>query len=96
MTAPSCRIFTLTVSTCLGSVEDRLDATPYATGGLGFDLPYRLKDLKDVLTLEVPDPYQAFPMCEILKATRILAKETAGQVWICARADQGHWSVRPE
>jgi MtaA/CmuA family methyltransferase len=28
-------------------------------------------------------------MCEILKATRILAKETAGQVWICARADQG-------
>ncbi|MCX6867485.1 MAG: uroporphyrinogen decarboxylase family protein [Verrucomicrobia bacterium] len=48
-----------------------------------------IKELKDVLTLEVPDPYRAFPMCEILKATRILAKETAGQVWICARADQG-------
>jgi uroporphyrinogen decarboxylase len=48
-----------------------------------------LRELKDVLTLEVPDPYKTFPMCEILKATRILAKETAGQVWICARADQG-------
>jgi uroporphyrinogen decarboxylase len=48
-----------------------------------------IKELKDVLTLEVPDPYKAFPMCEILKATRILARETAGRVWICARADQG-------
>ena len=48
-----------------------------------------LTELRDVLTMEVPDPYKAFPMCEILKATRILAKETAGQVWICARADQG-------
>jgi len=48
-----------------------------------------LKELADVLAIEVPDPYKAFPMCEILKATRILAKETAGQVWICARADQG-------
>jgi MtaA/CmuA family methyltransferase len=48
-----------------------------------------IKELKDVFTLEVPDPYKTFPMCEILKATRILAKETAGRVWICARADQG-------
>lgn len=48
-----------------------------------------LRDLKDVLELTVPDPYRAFPMCEILKATRILAKETAGKAWICARADQG-------
>ncbi|MEI6279791.1 MAG: uroporphyrinogen decarboxylase family protein [Verrucomicrobiae bacterium] len=48
-----------------------------------------IAELKDVLTIGVPDPYKAFPMCEILKATRILAKETAGQAWICARADQG-------
>lgn len=48
-----------------------------------------IKELKDVLTLEVPDPYKTFPMSEILKATRILAKETAGRAWICARADQG-------
>ena len=32
-----------------------------------------IAELKDVLTVEVPDPYKAFPMCEILKATRILA-----------------------
>jgi uroporphyrinogen decarboxylase len=45
--------------------------------------------LEDVASLEVPDPYTTFPMCEILKATRILAKEIGGQAWICARADQG-------
>ena len=28
-------------------------------------------------------------MCEILKATRILARELGDRVWICARADQG-------
>ena len=37
----------------------------------------------------VPDPYTAFPMCEIIKATRILAREIGDQVWICGRADQG-------
>jgi MtaA/CmuA family methyltransferase len=45
--------------------------------------------LKQVLEMEVPDPYTAFPMREILKATRILAKEIGDRVWICARADQG-------
>ena len=48
-----------------------------------------LKELADVAKLKIPDPYKAFPMCEVLKATRILVKETAGKVWICARADQG-------
>jgi MtaA/CmuA family methyltransferase len=48
-----------------------------------------LKDLKEVLDLEVPDPYTTFPMNEILKATRILSKEIGDKVWICARADQG-------
>jgi MtaA/CmuA family methyltransferase len=45
--------------------------------------------LAEVAGLEVPDSYTAFPMCEILKATRILAKELNGRAWICARADQG-------
>lgn len=45
--------------------------------------------LKEVGDLEVPDPYTTFPMCEILKATRIMAKEIGDQAWICARADQG-------
>jgi uroporphyrinogen decarboxylase len=48
-----------------------------------------LKSLDDVLGLEVPDPYTTFPMCEILKATRILAHEIGDRAWICARADQG-------
>ena len=45
--------------------------------------------LEDVDKLEVPDPYTAFPMCEIIKATRILSREIGDQVWICGRADQG-------
>lgn len=48
-----------------------------------------LKRLEDVDTLEVPDPTTAFPMCEIIKATRILAREIGDQTWIVARADQG-------
>jgi len=48
-----------------------------------------IDSLEEVANLEVPDPYKAFPMCEILKATRILSKELGNRVWICARADQG-------
>ena len=45
--------------------------------------------LSEVADLEVPDPYVTFPMCEILKATRILAREIGDKAWICARADSG-------
>ncbi len=48
-----------------------------------------LRSLEDVAALEVPDPFTTFPMCEILKATRILSQEVGDRVWICARADQG-------
>lgn len=48
-----------------------------------------LTTLDEVCNLEVPDPYRVFPMCEILKATKILSKEIGDRVWICARADQG-------
>lgn len=48
-----------------------------------------LERLEDVEKLEVPDPHTTFPMCEILKATRILSKEIGDQAWIVARADQG-------
>ena len=48
-----------------------------------------LDSLTKVAGLEVPDPYVTFPMSEILKATRILAREIGDQAWICARADQG-------
>ena len=48
-----------------------------------------IASLSQVGELQVPDPYTTFPMCENLRATRILSKELGGKVWICARADQG-------
>jgi MtaA/CmuA family methyltransferase len=48
-----------------------------------------IESLEEVDRLAVPDPYTTFPMCEILKATRILAREIGDKVWICGRADQG-------
>ena len=48
-----------------------------------------LESLAMVGDLEVPDPYVTFPMSEILRATRILAREIGDKAWICARADQG-------
>ena len=67
---------------CGMKVAYRDDAAPAAEGRL-------IRSLEEVASLEVPDPYHAFPMCEVLRATRILARETGGKVWICARADQG-------
>lgn len=67
---------------CGAQVIYREDMAPSVEEGI-------IKDLKDVETMEVPDPYTAFPMCEILKATRIVAKEIGDKVWICGRADQG-------
>jgi MtaA/CmuA family methyltransferase len=52
-----------------------------------------LKDLSEIATLEVPDPYTTFPMSEILKATHILSRELGDKVWICARADQGPFAL---
>ncbi len=48
-----------------------------------------LERIEDIDKLTIPDPYTAFPMCEIIKAARILVKEVGDKVWICARADQG-------
>jgi MtaA/CmuA family methyltransferase len=48
-----------------------------------------ITSLEEVEKLQVPDPYITFPMCEIIKATRILSAEVGDQVWICGRADQG-------
>jgi uroporphyrinogen decarboxylase len=58
------------------------DTAPVAGAGI-------LKSLDEVRDREVPDPYTTFPMCEILKATRILSRELGDRAWICARADQG-------
>jgi uroporphyrinogen decarboxylase len=55
-----------------------------------------LDSLSEVADLQVPDPYVTFPMSEILKATRILAREIGDKAWICARADQGPMDLAAE
>jgi MtaA/CmuA family methyltransferase len=67
---------------CGVEVHYRDDSAPVAGGPV-------LASLADVADLEVPDPYVTFPMSEILKATRTLAREIGDRAWICARADQG-------
>ena len=48
-----------------------------------------LESLDDVPKLKIPDPEKTFPLNELLKATRILVKETKGRVFVMGRADQG-------
>jgi MtaA/CmuA family methyltransferase len=48
-----------------------------------------IKSVEDIDKLEIPDPEGTFPLNEMLKATRILVKETGGTVFIMGRADQG-------
>jgi len=48
-----------------------------------------LRSLDDVPRLRLPDPETTFPLNELLKATRILVRETHGRVFIMGRADQG-------
>jgi MtaA/CmuA family methyltransferase len=67
---------------CGVKVVYRADMAPTVEEGI-------LKSLKDVEKLQIPDPYTAFPMNEILKATRIVSSEIGNKVWICGRADQG-------
>lgn len=67
---------------CGVEVVYRDDMAPATKGPL-------IQSLDEVENLEVPDPYKAFPMCEILKATRIVVSEIGDKVWICGRADQG-------
>lgn len=67
---------------CGVKVIYREDAAPVA------HIPV-LERIEDVEKLKVPDPNTTLPMCEIIKAARILVKEIGDQVWICARADQG-------
>lgn len=48
-----------------------------------------IKSVDDIEKLVVPDPEKAFPLNELLQATRILVRETQGRVFIIGRADQG-------
>lgn len=71
---------------CGATVSYRDDAAPVA------DEPI-IDSLDQVDGLVVPDPETTFPQSEILKATRILAKEIGGKAWIVARADQGPFDL---
>ncbi|HZO98703.1 MAG TPA: uroporphyrinogen decarboxylase family protein [Terriglobia bacterium] len=48
-----------------------------------------IHSLDEVEKLEVPDPETTSPLNELLKATRLLVRETKGEVFIIGRADQG-------
>lgn len=48
-----------------------------------------IKELSDIDKLRLPDPERAFPLNELLKATRIVKQETGGKVHINGRSDQG-------
>jgi uroporphyrinogen decarboxylase len=48
-----------------------------------------IKSPADIEKLSIPDPESTFPLNEMLRATRILAEETRGQVFVIGRADQG-------
>jgi uroporphyrinogen decarboxylase len=48
-----------------------------------------IKRLSDIDELRVPDPERTFPLNELLKATRIVKRETGGKVFVNGRSDQG-------
>lgn len=48
-----------------------------------------IKELDDINKLTVPDPETTYPLNEMLKTTRILVRETKGEVFINGRSDQG-------
>lgn len=52
--------------------------------------------LDEVDGLEVPDPWTNPILKELLKATRIVARETAGRAFVMGRADQGPFSLAAE
>jgi len=52
-----------------------------------------IQSLGDIDKLTVPDPETTFPLNELLRATRIIERETRGRVFINGRADQGPVSL---
>jgi MtaA/CmuA family methyltransferase len=55
-----------------------------------------IRSLDEVDRLEVPDPETNPILMELLKATRITARETKGRAFIMGRADQGPFSLASE
>ena len=55
-----------------------------------------IRSLDEVESLQIPDPYQDPILSELLTATRIVVKETAGKAFVMGRADQGPFSLACE
>jgi len=55
-----------------------------------------IRSLDEVDALKIPDPYRDPILSELLKATRIVVKETAGKAFVMGRADQGPFSLASE
>lgn len=55
-----------------------------------------ITNLDEVEKLKLPDPYRDPILKELLKATRIVAQETAGRAFVMGRADQGPFSLACE
>ena len=67
-----------------GCVIEYFEKTPARVAG------HVLADgLAKVDELRVPDPFKTFPMCEVLKAVKILVDEIGDRVYIMGRSDQG-------
>jgi uroporphyrinogen decarboxylase len=71
---------------CGAEVEYPQDSAPVV-----HKIPY--DRLVDLVNGDPPDPFKTFPMNELLTATQILSEEIGSHVWICARADQGPFSL---
>ncbi|MFQ5614250.1 MAG: uroporphyrinogen decarboxylase family protein [Anaerolineae bacterium] len=71
---------------CGCEVEYLTDSAPVVHGPA-------IESLDDLDKLEVPDPHQAHPLKENLKATRIIAQEIGDKAFIMGRADQGPFSL---
>ncbi len=98
MLAEAQRLFWKEVRHDMLLVENGVIAEAQACGcGVDYfdDGPPRVREhllaagLEKVADLEIPDPFTTPPMCEVLKAVRILRKELGDQVFIMGRADQG-------
>lgn len=52
-----------------------------------------LKNLRDIVDLELPDPYKSGRLPEWLEATKILSEKIGDHVFIMGRADQGPFDL---
>lgn len=52
-----------------------------------------LRNWEDLDNLRFPDPYQAHPLKELLRATRLVRQETGDRAFIIGRGDQGPFSL---